>query len=148
MTREAWTPLTGAVDILRYLKSRSHWGAIIWTLALGVAISDDPGSGTSPSRHHLMIALAGGVGAGLAMTWRLHERLQWAGLVPYMIATSGVLLVIVPLTLIAYLIWQFESPRGLLWFVAMAVLGVLLRGVGATAWLAPYRRGPTDIRPR
>ncbi len=74
------------------------------------------------------------------MTWRLAERHQWTGVVPYLIATVGILLLLVPLTLIAHWIWGFETPRHLRWFLGMTAVGVLLRGVGATAWLAPYRR--------
>jgi len=140
MTREAWTRLIGALDILRYLRSRAHWGALVWTIVLGVAISPELGGAVLPSGGHLMAAVVGGVWAGVAMTWRLHERQQWTGVIPYLIATAGVLLLLVPLTLIAHWIWHFESPLGLRWFLAMGALGVLCRGIGTTVWLAPYGR--------
>lgn len=138
MTHEPWTPRIGARDILRRLAARAPWGVAVWAIALGVAVSPDTGLANIEERTELMAALLGGVVVGLVMTWRLHERLQWTGLVPYLIATVGVLAVIAPLAVLAHGIWPLESA--LPTFLAMAALGVLLRGVGATAWLAPYRR--------
>ena len=138
MDERAWTPLIGVLDILRYLKARAHWGAIIWAIALALVL--DGSLATSSKRAALMYGMTGGLGAGIAMTWRLSERHQWVGLIPYLVATLGVWILLAAMTLLAHAIWGFEPPSALQEALVMSAVGVLLRGVGHTAWLAPYRR--------
>lgn len=88
-----------------------------------------------------MVAVAGGLLAGVVMAWQLPQRHQWTGLTPYLLTTLGILLVILPMTLFAHWIWGFASESVFRSIVGLGSLGVLLQGVGATDWMTRYR-GP------
>ncbi len=142
MSHDAWTPLIGAKDIYRHVRARAPWGALFWAIALAIALQVDV-RGPVPTRMSPLIPMVGGVAAGVVMSWRVTQRHQWAGWIPYLLVTLAILLVIVPMTCLAHLIWGFASAKEFHWVLGFGALGALLRGVGATDWMTPYRRNPS-----
>ena len=142
MSHEAWTPLIGAKDIYRYMKARAHWGALIWAVALAIMLSMHGRGHSQQTRLSVIVPMMGGLGAGVAMSCRLTQRHQWTGLLPYVLVTLGILVVILPMTCLAHLIWGFTSAKAFYFVLGLGALGAVLRGVGATDWMRPYRRNP------